>query len=116
MFSYHTSSYAKNKSHNIYVIELSKAVLELKKFRLKNPDYVESMPCVYVGLTGKSPQERFNQHKAGYKSSSIVKRFGLYLRPRQYQNHNPMTFYETSVMEFEKARRLRKKCWGVWVN
>ena len=104
------------QSHNIYVIELSKDVLNLKRFRIRNPDYKDGMPCVYVGMTGKTPQERFEQHKAGYKSSSIVKRFGLYLRPREYTKHNPMTYLEASDMEFEKARRLRKKGWGVWVN
>lgn len=103
-------------SHNIYVIELAKEVLMLKKFRTKNPEYKEGKPCVYVGMTGKTPEERFEQHKTGYKSSSIVKRFGQHLRPRQYQKYNPMTYEEASEMEFEKARRLRKKGWGVWVN
>ena len=103
-------------THNIYVIELDKQVLEKKKFREANPDDVKGRPCVYVGMTSKTPEERFEQHKSGYKSSRIVKQFGLRLKPRQYQSLNPMSRDDAAEMEFEKARRLRKKGWGVWVN
>ena len=98
------------------MIELDKQVLEKKKFREANPDYVENSPCVYVGMTSKTPEERFEQHKSGYRSSRIVKQFGIRLKPRQYQSLNPMSRDEAAEMEFEKARRLRKKGWGVWVN
>ena len=47
--------------------------------------------CLYVGMTSKSPKERFEQHKSGYRSkkghkisSSIVEKYGLYLRPSLY--------------------------------
>lgn len=103
-------------THNIYVLELDKKVLRKKKFKDANPDYVEGSPCVYVGMTSKTPEERFEQHKSGYKSSRIVKQFGIRLKPRQYQSLNPMSRDEAAEMEFEKARRLRKKGWGVWVN
>ena len=103
-------------THNIYVIELDKQVLEKKKFRAANPDYVDGSPCVYVGMTSKTPEERFEQHQSGYRSSRIVKQFGIRLKPRQYQSFNPMSRDEAAEMEFEKARRLRKKGWGVWVN
>ena len=103
-------------THNIYVIELDKQVLEKRKFREANPDYVDDSPCVYVGMTSKTPEERFEQHKSGYRSSRIVKQFGIRLKPRQYQSLNPMSRDEATEMEFEKARRLRKKGWGVWVN
>jgi predicted GIY-YIG superfamily endonuclease len=101
---------------NIYVIELDLAVLKNKKFREANPDYVEGKPCVYVGMTAKTPEERFEQHKSGYKSGRFVKRFGSRLRPRQYASHNPMTYKQATAMEGEKARRLKKKGWGVWWN
>jgi len=103
-------------THNIYVIELDKQVLEKRKFREANPDYVDDSPCVYVGMTSRTPEERFEQHKSGYRSSRIVKQFGIRLKPRQYQSLNPMSRDEATEMEFEKARRLRKKGWGVWVN
>ena len=60
-------------SHNIYVIELDKEILQLKKFREANPDYQEGKPCVYVGMTGKTPTERFEQHKEGYKANNYAK-------------------------------------------
>jgi len=103
-------------THNIYVIELDKEVLGKKKFKDANPDYIDGSPCVYVGMTSKSPEDRFKQHKEGYKAARIVKQFGISLKPRQYESHNPMSRDEASEMEFEKARRLRKKGWGVWVN
>ena len=103
-------------THNIYVIELDKQVLEKRKFREANPDYVDDSPCVYVGMTSRTPEERFEQHKSGYRSSRIVKQFGIRLKPRQYQSLNPMSRDEATEMELEKARRLRKKGWGVWVN
>ena len=103
-------------THNIYVIELDKEVLGKKKFKDANPDYIEGSPCVYVGMTSKSPEERFKRHKEGHKAARIVKQFGIRLKPRQYQSLNPMSRDEAAEMEFEKARRLRKKGWGVWVN
>ena len=103
-------------THNIYVIELDREVLKKRKFREANPDYVEGNPCVYVGMTSKSPEERFKQHKDGHRAARFVTQFGIRLKPRQYESHNPMSRDEASEMEFEKARRLRKKGWGVWVN
>lgn len=38
--------------YHVYVVELSKDVLLEGKFRKCNPDYVDSKPCVYVGMTG----------------------------------------------------------------
>ena len=101
---------------NIYVIELHEEVLNDKKFLEKNPNYTPGKPCVYVGMTARSPEERFNQHLSGYKSARIVKKFGARLRPRQYESHNPMTYEDAMNMEVEKARRLRAKGWGVWQN
>jgi len=66
--------------HSIYVIELDKQVLQDPKFRAVNPDYVEGKPCAYVGMTGRSPEIRFEQHKRGYRSNQYVRRFGLWLR------------------------------------
>jgi hypothetical protein len=74
------------------------------------------MPCVYVGMTGRTPEERFQQHKAGYKAARFVHKFGIRLKPRQYQAYNPMTAAEAKYMEVEKARRLRNRGYGVWQN
>jgi len=37
------------------------------------------MPCVYVGITVHDPGDRFEQHKAGYKSSKYPRRYGIEL-------------------------------------
>ena len=57
----------------------------VKKFRDKNPDYIEGKPCVYVGYTEKTPEERFSEHKAGMRKGSLrwhnpyAKKFGIRL-------------------------------------
>ena len=102
------------KDRNIYVIELDPLVLNMKKFSNANPDYKVGMKCFYVGITAVTPEERFEQHKLGYKSNKYVKKFGIALRPRHYSHHNPMTYQEAQYMEEEKARRLRKRGYAVW--
>jgi len=101
---------------NIYVIALDKEVLNIKKFRDRNPNYIEGKPCVYVGMTGKSPEERFKQHKSGYKASKYPQKFGLYLRIKLFEKLNPMTFTEAKSMEGKLARALQKKGYAVWWN
>ncbi len=101
---------------SIYVIDLHKDVLSDKKFMSKNRRYVSGKPCVYVGMTARTPEERFRQHQEGYKSARIAKKFGRCLKPRQFQSHNPMTYEDAMAMEAEKARRLRARGWGVWQN
>ena len=107
--------------YSIYVIELDKSILKLNAFRKENPDYVEGKPCVYVGYTSKAPEERYRQHITGARNkrgplySRKVKKYGLRLKPRLYSSHNPIqTKQEAMDMEIEKARRLRKRGYGVW--
>ena len=104
----------KKARHSIYVIELDKAVLKEKKFLEANPEFDENKPCVYVGMTGLTPEVRFDQHKRGYKSNKYAKKYGIRLRPRLYAVHNPMTYEEACDMEKEKARRLRNRGYAVW--
>jgi len=103
-------------THSIYVVELSQEVLENKKFREANPDYIIGKPLAYVGMTSLTPEERFEQHKTGYKSARLVKKFGIRLKPRQYSKLNPMTYDEAIKMEKLKTKQLRKRGWGVWSN
>ena len=103
-------------THSIYVIELSQEVLANKKFRGANPDYITGKPLAYVGMTSRTPEERFEQHKTGYKSARLVKKFGVRLKPRQYSSLNPMTYNAALKMEKLKTKQLRKRGWGVWSN
>jgi hypothetical protein len=67
----------KQSHHSVYVVLLDSEVLaKERKFREANPNCVPGWPCVYVGQTGKTPEERFEDHKRGYKSSKYVERYG----------------------------------------
>ena len=101
----------------VYVIELDKAVLSSKKFRIKNPQLNPRRACYYVGQTIHDPEIRFQQHKSGYKANSFVKRYGLRLIPRKFKKYNPMAKrIEAEYMEQWLAEKLRKKGHGVWSN
>ena len=103
-------------THNIYVIELSQEVLKNRKFKEANPDYISGKPLAYVGMTSRTPEERFEQHKTGYKSARLARKFGVRLKPRQYTTLNPMTYNEAVKMEKLRTKQLRKRGWGVWSN
>ncbi len=64
-------------SHNVYVVELAPDVLRDRRFRKRNPGYVDGQPCVYVGMTGLAVAERFKNHKRGHKGNVFVLRFGI---------------------------------------
>jgi len=104
------------KTHSVYVIELKRSVLKNKKFATANPHFSGEKPCVYIGMTGLTPEERFEQHLSGYKAARIAKRFGVRLKPRLYASKNPMTYEDACAMEVELARRLRNRGYAVWQN
>jgi hypothetical protein len=107
----------------IYVIELDKKVLKHKKFKDANPDYNPDKPCVYVGYSSKTPEQRFLEHTTGARNkrgrlyNKYAKNYGIRLKPRLYKSHNPiLSKKKAEAMEVEKARRLRKRGYGVWQN
>jgi hypothetical protein len=63
----------------------------------------------YVGMTGLSPEERFENHKRGYKSASVVTRCGERLVPKLYDHLNPMSYAKAVEMEAALADSLRKR-------
>ena len=101
---------------SIYVVELDPAVMADKRFAAANPGYIEGKPCVYVGMTGLTPEKRLEQHMTGYKAARLVRKYGVRLKPRLYRSHNPLTHEEAREMEVEKARRLKNRGYGVWQN
>jgi hypothetical protein len=94
--------------HNVYVVLLDPAAGRLRTVRAANPGRDPNKPCVYVGMTGLSPGERFTNHKAGTKSASVVKRYGLRLLPELYAHLNPMPFEAAAKMEMDLAEDLRR--------
>ncbi|WP_439153352.1 ribose-5-phosphate isomerase [Winogradskyella sp.] len=111
--------------YRIYVIELSKRVdTEHTKFRNANPQFNGVLECLYIGMTSKSPKERFEQHKSGYRtkkghkiSSNIVEKYGLYLRPSLYNHIDPfLSRKEAIIAEEQIALELRREKYAVWFN
>jgi hypothetical protein len=111
--------------YSIYVVELSKRVYtEDRKFREANPQFNGVLECLYVGMTSKTPKERFLQHKTGYRnkkgykiSANIVEKYGSYLRPSLYNHIVPMsTRAEALKMEETLALELRRQRYAVWFN
>jgi hypothetical protein len=112
--------------YQVYVIELSKRVFtEDAKFRAANPQFNGVLQCLYVGMTSKTPAERFKQHKTGYinkkghkLSARIVYKYGSYLRPSLYDaiNEKQMNREQALLMEEKLAMDLRRKGYAVWFN
>lgn len=99
--------------HHVYVVLLDPAAGKLLSVRAENPNRDPQKPAVYVGMTGLDPQERFANHKAGIKSASVVKRFGIRLMPEWYEHLNPMPFEAAAQMERDLAEDLRKNGYTV---
>jgi hypothetical protein len=93
--------------HNVYVVLLDAAVGRIHKVRLANPNRDLKKPCVYVGLTGLPPEERFANHRQGLKSSAFVRRYGIRLLPELYEHLNPMPYEAAAHMEKDLTEDLR---------
>lgn len=98
--------------HNVYVVLLAPAVGKLRKVRAENPKHDPKKPCVYVGMTGLTPEERLDNHKAGIKAAWVVKRYGIRLLPELYAHLNPMPFDAAVQMEKDLAEDLRRVTGG----
>jgi len=99
--------------HNVYVVLLAPAVAKSRKVRLLNPKRDPKKPCVYVGLTGLTPEERFANHQQGIKSSLFVKRYGVRLLPELYAHLNPMPYEAAAQMERDLTEDLRREGYTV---
>ncbi|WP_419828088.1 hypothetical protein [Sphingomonas sp.] len=80
--------------HSVYVVLLRDAALA-------------SRWGLYVGQTGRDPDLRFDQHRAGYKASGAVRRFGVRLLPELVAHLNPMRRWEALEIEAALAEAFR---------
>ena len=64
--------------------------------------------ALYVGKTIRKPEERFQQHKDGYKASRYVKKYGVSLLPDLFEHLNPMSAAEATELEVSIAEALKK--------
>lgn len=94
--------------HHVYVVLLDPAAGRLARLRAANPHRDPTKPCVYVGMSGLPPGERFQNHKNGIKAASIVTRFGIRLLPELFTHLNPMPFEAATQMEQDLAEDLRR--------
>jgi ADP-ribosyl-[dinitrogen reductase] hydrolase len=103
------------RKYRIYVIKLDEAVWKKPKFRRRNPDRDMRKPCVYVGYSEHTAEERFEQHRAGINDSSEVRQHGIKLTPRLYRNAPVSTTRDDAELVEERwAQHLRRKGYGVW--
>src|SRR5437763_8032857 len=87
--------------HSVYVVYL------------RNPKG-DGKAAYYVGMTGLTPEQRFQNHKAGIKGARVVKRCGVRLVPKLYTHLNPMAYSKAKVMEGALAESLRKRGYIVY--
>jgi hypothetical protein len=87
--------------HSVYVVYL------------RNPKG-DGRAAYYVGMTGLSPEQRFENHKAGVKAARVVRRYGERLVPKLYQHLNPMPYQKAKAMEGYLADSLRKRGFVVY--
>jgi hypothetical protein len=99
--------------HSVYVILLGDAVLKHRSILRLNPKRDPAKPCVYVGMTGLPVEHRFENHRHGYKSAWVVRKYGVRLMPELYAHLNPMPFEAAVQMEKELAEDLRREGYTV---
>jgi predicted GIY-YIG superfamily endonuclease len=87
--------------HSVYVVYL------------RNPKG-DGKAGYYVGMTGLTPEQRFENHKRGVKAARVVTRFGERLVPRLYAHLNPMPYAKAVEMEAALADSLRRRGYTVF--
>src|SRR5689334_9981758 len=115
---FRTSATANNKAanyhHNVYVILLDDKLLKHRSMLRRHPRRDPTKPCVYVGMTGLPVDHRFENHRNGYKSASVVQRYGIRLLPELYEHLNPMPFEAAAQMEKDLTEDLRAEGYVVF--
>ena len=85
-------------ARTVYVIELAREAGKRRDPRI---------PWVYVGSSARSPADRFEQHRRGYKSSRLAHRHGVRLRPDLYEDLPTFASTDESVAaEMTRAKQL----------
>jgi hypothetical protein len=108
-----SSLYDEQRDHHVYVILLHSDVLNGYRGQMINPDARRDMPCLYVGLTGFSPEERFRHHKSGRLPSREVQNHGLCLIPNLYAHLKPLPADRGEEAEKALALYLREQGFAV---
>ena len=102
--------------YTVYVIELNAEVLDRRAFAEANPGYTcdPARPPLYVGHTVRTPEERFEQHRTGTKSSRFTRGNAVPLRMDLAPGLVFATREEAELMEHQHAEHLRAQGYAVW--
>ena len=100
--------------HSLYAIELDGGVQQKAAFRKRNPGMTAG--CLYIGMTGLTPEKRFARHRAGTQSGRYVRKYGVRLRLDLVEGFSRLPFPIATFMESKLAAWLRAQGFGVWQN
>ena len=109
------------KTWSLYVVKLREEAREgvLARMRpLARSRIDRRYPCIYVGVTALTPEERYARHReGGVTSASIVRDYGVGLLKSLYRGRNPLhATSESDALEAEAefAEELRDRGYAVW--
>ena len=104
---------AERYHHSVYVVLLRDDILKHRWVVRKNPSRDPLKPAIYVGMTGLPVDHRFQNHLNGYKSATVVHKYGVRLLPELFEHLNPMPFDAAAQMERDLAEDLRAEGYAV---
>jgi predicted GIY-YIG superfamily endonuclease len=78
--------------HVVYVVELKLA---------------DGTFALYVGMTGLTPAQRYDNHKKGIRAARVVRKYGVRLAPEFYEHIPAMTWANAVKKEKSWAEELR---------
>ena len=100
--------------HSVYVVLLDEAARKMAPKKDRERGGGVRKPCVYVGMTGLAPEERFENHKNGVKAARVTQRHGVQLLPELFEHLNPMPYEAALKMEVDLAEDLRAEGYCVF--
>ena len=104
---------AEKYHHSVYVVLLRDDVLKHRWVTRLNPTRDLRKPAVYVGMTGLPVDHRLQNHLNGYKSATVVQKYGVRLLPELFEHLNPMPYEAAVQMEKDLTEDLRAEGYTV---
>jgi predicted GIY-YIG superfamily endonuclease len=101
--------------HSVYAIELDPAVWRNRAFRTRNPGGAAG-GYLYIGVTGLTPEARFERHRMGTQSGRFVRTHGIRLRLDLVEGFSRLPYQIAACMEPKLAAWLRAQGFAVWQN
>src|SRR4029079_13254769 len=86
-----------------------------RTFRARNPGGATG-GCLYIGVTGLTPEERFERHRAGTQSGRFVQTHGIRLPLDLVEGFSRLPYRIAAAMEPKLAAWLRAQGFAVWQN